>query len=143
MEKYPDLYNFPYLVIFSTIAVTYFISWTSIIVLFVFLLTYIIVYFMVNDVSHHRIRSEYFGSERSRLIVEVLLKIRSIKEENLENYFQEKIHKVRHKDSYVKEKNMNSEGALEFKAWSCFPEGKQTMDLFSSPPLENIFFFLT
>lgn len=98
VQKYPQIYDFPDLVIFSTLAMSYFIGWISILVTLIFTVFFLIIYLMADGLSKSKVKSEFFGSERSRLMSELLVKFRFVKEENMEIYFKERLNSVRHKE---------------------------------------------
>lgn len=100
VEQYPHFFNFPIVLVASGIAMSFFIQWSSLIAIAVFLIFYIILYFMMQSYENHLLKSEFYCSERTSLVAEVLRKLTAVKTEAAEVHFSRKIAHYRHKEMH-------------------------------------------
>ena len=98
IEKYPDFFTFPVVILVSIVVMTYFISYFSCITLAIFVIIYLLVSLMNQGVTDSMIRSEYYASERSNLINESVSKMQHVKLESMEDYFKHRINELRNKE---------------------------------------------
>lgn len=101
VEQYPNFFNFPIVMIVSGIAMSFWIQWSSLLALAIFLIFYVILYFMMKSYENFVLKSEFYCSERTSLIAEVLMKLTAVKTEAAESHFSEKIHYYRHKEMHA------------------------------------------
>lgn len=101
VEQYPNFFNFPIVLVASGIAMSFWIQWSSIIAVSIFLIFYVILYFMMKSYENFLLKSEFYCSERTSLVAEVLRKLTAVKTEAAEAHFKEKIHYYRHKEMHA------------------------------------------
>jgi ABC-type multidrug transport system fused ATPase/permease subunit len=78
-----------------------FITWGSLLVISVFLAFFVILFFMIKMYENYLLKSEFYCSERTSLVEEVLTKLPAVKTEAAEGHFKEKIHLYRHKEIHT------------------------------------------
>ena len=91
----PDLFSFPLIFIFFMGFLTANIGITTFSLIFVFLVTYLILLFLVRKINQEEISTQFTTSQRTLLVLEILSKFRNVKSNNFEDYFQKKIEEVR------------------------------------------------
>jgi len=101
VEQYPNFFNFPIVVIASALAMSFWIQWSSLLAILIFLIFYIILYFMMKSYENFLLKSEFYCSERTSLVAEVLRKLTAVKTEAAVTHFYEKIHYFRHKEMHA------------------------------------------
>lgn len=93
--KVPDVVSFPATLTMSAIAMVYFISWTTLIMLVIFIITFVILTLLAKKQSYHNERKEYFGSRRALKINEILANMEQMKCSSMESYMNESIKQLR------------------------------------------------
>lgn len=88
VAQVPNLFSFPLIFSFSLIVMVYFISWTTLITLVMFIIAWVFLIFVTKKKAITAMREKYFSSKRSTIVQEVLSKLKLVKAGNYEKYFE-------------------------------------------------------
>ena len=95
---YPTIMNFPLMSLLSVGLMSYYIEYFTLVALALFLTISGVLYFIIKRLSRENLRLEHEACHRALVMDEVLAKLREIKNDGMEDFFSNKISKIRKKE---------------------------------------------
>lgn len=96
--KVPDVAGFPVAVTLSCIAMVYFISWGTMVILVIFGITWLLLFILAKLQSWKNLKNEYFSSMRGQKIDEIIKDVETMKFSNFENNLKMVINQLRERE---------------------------------------------
>lgn len=91
ISSIPDYFSFPIILTFSLAFLTYNVGPSSLVIFVVFLFTWVVLIIMIKLSVKEELELEFCTSQRTTLVFELLAKMRTIKSEGFESYYEKLI----------------------------------------------------
>ena len=98
ISRVPHFFNFPILFLFSVYAMVQFISYMSLVLLFIFLIGWMILLAVIKNLAIHNLKNMYYSSKRSSLLGEILGKFKHMKQDSMEYYLYQRVKDIRNRE---------------------------------------------
>ena len=95
---FPTIMNFPFMSLLSILLMSYYIEYFTLVALALFLTISGILYFIIRKLSNDNLKLEQLACHRALVMDEILAKLRQIKNDGMEEFFNTKISKIRKKE---------------------------------------------